>query len=168
MALTSLAIHDLTESVLGCVCAANPCTGEPDVGQLSVSVARIYASSSDDFPLETRVVQGMRGCVPPPITAVELVVAVLRCAPSFDESGCPPTCEELATTARRLHVDMVTVYNALLCCLPSTDATRRRGRMFVLGPQRTVGPEGGCAGLEQRMTVGLPGCGCPEEAVVVS
>ncbi|MGW1989573.1 hypothetical protein [Embleya sp. NPDC001921] len=200
MALTSLAIHELAEGVLGCVCAAlttaaeevedqpgcpcrscvvpgevawdscdDPCTGEKDVGQLSVSVARVYASSHDDFPSDTRTVQGARGCVPPPVTAVELVITLLRCTPSFDESGCPPTCEDLAVAARRLHVDLVTVYNALLCCFPGTDPTRRRGRRFVMGSQRTVGPEGGCVGLEQRVVVSLPGCGCPEdEAVVMS
>lgn len=81
----------------------------------------------------------------------------------MDEGGCPPTCEEEAEAARVLHVDAVTVYNALLCCLPQT-GTGRRGRRFVLGPQRTVGPAGGCVGIEQRVTVALPGCGkCPGE-----
>ncbi|MEU1815134.1 hypothetical protein ABZ543_08045 [Streptomyces roseifaciens] len=195
MALTALSIHDLTESVLTCVCTAlnaaaqtvegqpgcpcracvvpgavawdsceDPCTGEAG-GQLSVSVARFYASSTEVFPSESRVVLGLRGCNPPPLTAVELIITVLRCAPSFDESGCPPPCDELAQAARRLHVDMVTVYNALLCCLPDTEPTRRRGRRFTMGVQRAVGPEGGCVGLEQRVTVALPGCGCPEDEV---
>lgn len=195
MALTSLAVHDLTEDLLACVCAAlndaatkvedqpgcpcracvvpgqvawdsceDPCTGEAG-GQLSVSVARIYASTFDGFPAEARVVHGVKGCTPPPLTAVELLISVLRCAPSFDESGCPPSCDQLAQAARRLHVDMVTVYNALLCCLPGTDPSRPRGRRFVMGIQRTVGPEGGCVGLEQRVTVALAGCGCPEAEV---
>lgn len=194
MALKPLAIHDLTENVLGCVCAAlgaaaetvedqpgcpcrscvvpgevawdsceDPCTGEAS-GQLSVSVARIFASGPDDFPSERRVVLGVRGCVAPPITAVELVVTLLRCAPSIDESGCPPSCDELARTARRLHVDMVTVNNSLLCCLPGIDP-RPRGLRYVMGASRTIGPEGGCVGLEQRVTVALPGCGCPDEEV---
>ncbi|OEJ56842.1 hypothetical protein BGM19_01110 [Streptomyces agglomeratus] len=193
MALTPLAIHDLTEAVLGCVCVAldrtavdvpdqpgcpscracvvpgqpawdtcdDPCSGEESGGQLTVSVARIYASTDADFPAEARVVQGVRGCMPPPVTALELVVTLLRCAPTFSEDGCPPTCDELSAASRALHVDMVTVYNALLCCLPGTEQ-RRRGRRFVMGVQRTIGPEGGCVGLEQRVTVALPGCGrCP-------
>lgn len=195
MSLKPLAIHELTLDVLGCVCTAlneaeaetenqpgcpcrvcvvpgapawdscgDPCTGDVG-GQLSVSVVRMYASTFDGFPLESRVIQGLRGCVPPPFTAVELTVTLLRCAPTFDESGCPPSCEDLAEAARILHVDMVTVEDALLCCLPGTDPTRPRGRRFVMGVQRTLGPEGGCVGLEQRVTVGLPGCKCPDVGV---
>lgn len=194
MALTPLAIHDLAEDVLGCVCVAldqaaegddtrpgcpdcrtcvvpgavawdsceDPCGGGSG-GQLSVSVARIYAATIDGFPAEARVVYGVKNCTPAPITAVELVITLLRCAPTFDESGCPPSCEDLAAASRILHMDMVTVYNALLCCLPGTDTTRPRGRRFVMGQQKPVGPEGGCVGLEQRVTVALPGCRCPEE-----
>ncbi|MDX3237211.1 hypothetical protein PV392_16335 [Streptomyces sp. ME03-5709C] len=193
MALSPLAVHDLAESVLACVCAAlettaaeiegqpgcpdcgacvvpgaaawdrcdDPCATSATGGQLSVSVARMWPSTT--FPQEDREVRGLRGCTPPPVTAVELVITLLRCAPMPDEGGCPPSCDDLAAAARTLHVDQVTVYNALLCCLPGTDATRRRGRKFVLGASRVVGPEGGCVGIEQRVTVALPGCKCPGE-----
>ncbi|WP_228980126.1 hypothetical protein [Streptomyces sp. DH12] len=189
MALHPLAVHELTETVLGCVCAAlevtaaevegqpgcpcrvcvvpgqpawdscdDPCTGETG-GQLTVHVARIYPSTT--FPTEDREVRGVRSCTPPPVTAVELVVTLLRCAPLPTEDGCPPSCDELGAAARTLHLDATTIYNALLCCLPGT-STRRRGRRFVLGAQRTLGPEGGCVGIEQRATVALPGCArCP-------
>ncbi|WP_234323204.1 hypothetical protein [Streptomyces bikiniensis] len=150
MALSATAIAGLTESVLGCVCAAlaktavevpgqpgcperacivpgavawdscdDPC-GEETGGQLAVSVARIFGSTHDGFPVEARTVQGVRGCAPPPVTAVELLVTLLRCAPTFTEKGCPPACDELTAAARILHTDMVTVSNALLCCLPAT------------------------------------------------
>ncbi len=33
-----------------------------------------------------------------------------------------------------------------------------------MGQQRVVGPEGQCVGIEQRLTVLLPSCGCPEES----
>lgn len=55
---------------------------------------------------------------------------------------------------------MVVVRNALECCLPST-GEQRRGRVVFVGESKTVGPEGMCVGLEQRVTVALPGCGCP-------
>jgi hypothetical protein len=193
MALSALAVHDVAESVLGCVCAAlemaadeaeglpgcpcracvvpgaaswdscdDPCgPGDGTGGQLTVSVARIYPSTN--FPTEDREVRGARGCTPPPITAVDLIITLLRCAPTMSEDGCPPSCEELSEASRILHVDAVTVYNALLCCLPGT-GPGRRGRRFVLGQQRIIGPEGGCVGLEQRVTVALPGCAkCPDE-----
>ncbi|WP_371793824.1 hypothetical protein OIE91_11140 [Streptomyces albidoflavus] len=146
-------------------CEADPC-GQPSAdapGQLTVSVARLYPSSLDLFPGEARPVQGIRGCAPPPFTAVELVVTLLRCAPVMDENGCPPTCEEQDAAARVLHTDAVTVYNALWCCLPGVRvAGSRRPPRFVVGGQRIIGPQGGCVGLEQRVTLALPGCGvCP-------
>lgn len=54
----------------------------------------------------------MRGCMLPPIPALELLVTLLRCAPTFTETRCPPTCEELGDAAQGIHIDMVTVDNA--------------------------------------------------------
>src|SRR5690606_34978059 len=189
MALRPTAVHDIAQDILGCVCAAmtdaaaevddypgcpcrhcvvpgtpawdsceDPCTGEVG-GQLTVNLARMWPSS--DFPREDRRVLGLRGRPPAPPTAVELVVTVLRCAPYPDAGGCPPSCEELEAAARTVHIDAAVVHNALLCCLPHT-APGRRGRRFVLEPARTIGPQGGCVGIEQRVTVALPGCGCPD------
>ncbi|MFJ8852370.1 hypothetical protein [Streptomyces sp. NPDC102437] len=132
-------------------------------GQLTVNVARIYPAAQG-FPAEDRTVQGVRGCTPAPLTAVELVITLLRCAPVMDEDGCPPSCEEQTEAARILHVDMATVYSALWCCLSGLGPHPRKPYRFLVGGQRTIGPEGGCVGLEQRVTVALPGCGrCPGE-----
>lgn len=195
MPLGPLTLHTLAQTVLGCVCAAldqaaaevegqpgcptcrrcvvpgavafdeclDPCGGD-EGGQLTVSVPRMWPTSH--FPATDTQVRGVKGCTPPPTTAAELVVTLLRCAPMPDERGCPPSCEELEAAARIVHVDQVTVYNALLCCLPATGG--RRGRRFVLGASRIVGPEGGCVGVEQRVTVALPGCAtCPDEEGLV-
>ncbi|WP_019548629.1 hypothetical protein [Streptomyces sulphureus] len=189
MALAPLAAHQLAEAVLGCVCVAldavpddvpghpgcpcrvcvvpgesawdscaDPCTGEAG-GQLTVNIARMWPTSR--FPEPDNEVRGLRGCVPAATTAVELVVTVLRCAPLPTADGCPPDCDQLAEAARIVHVDAVTVLNAVTCCLPGT-APGRRGRRFVMGQQRTIGPQGGCVGVEQRLTAALPGCApCP-------
>ena len=82
-------------------------------------------------------------------------MTLLRCAPMSD-SDCPPPCEELEAAAQILHVDAAVVQRALVCCLPLTGG--RRGRRYVLGTGRAVGPQGGCVGWEQRVTVALPGC----------
>ncbi|MFF1468063.1 hypothetical protein [Streptomyces mirabilis] len=134
-------------------------------GQLSVNVSRLY--SSTEFPTADRTLpptqaRGRTMCAAPPAMAVELVVTLLRCAPSFDEGGCPPSCEALGEAARILHTDMVVVRNAVECCLPTT-GEQRRGRVVFVGESRTVGPQGLCVGLEQRVTVALPGCLCPQE-----
>lgn len=195
MALTPLAIHDLAETVLGCVCAQldqtaatvedypgcpgracvvpgtpawdscdDPCGGADVGGQLTVHTARIYPST--EFPIPDREapnrVHGDRSCVPAPTIAAEFVVTLLRCAPMPTEDGCPPSCDDLAASARILHLDMAAVHNALLCCLPST-GRRRRGPRFFVGQARPVGPEGGCVGVEQRLTVAMSSCGCPSE-----
>lgn len=191
MALKPLAIHELMENIRDCVCAAldeatadvdnypgcpcrvcvvagqpawedceDPCSGETG-GQLTVHLARIWPSSQ--FPDENRSVRGTPGCPQVSTTAAELVITLLRCSPVGSEDGCPPTCEELEAVARTVHVDTAVVHTALLCCLPHTAG--RRGRRFVLGQSRTVGPQGGCVGIEQRVTVALPGCGgCPGES----
>ncbi|MFH8577114.1 hypothetical protein [Streptomyces zaomyceticus] len=192
MALNPLAVHEMAETVLGCVCAAleetaaavedqpgcpcracvvpgppawdgcnDPCAeGAGAGGQLTVHVARTFATSS--FPVDDRTVQGVKNCQPPAAIAVELVVTLLRCAPVMDSGGCPPSFEELAAAARTVHVDAATIYTALLCCLPTT-GTRRRGPVFYLGAQRVLEQEGGCMGVEQRVTVALSAPCCPSE-----
>jgi len=162
------------EDAAGCPCRAcvvpgapawddcdDPCGSVPAGGQLTVNLARMYATTS--FPAESRPVLGIRGCAPPATLAGEYVVTLLRCAPSPSPGGCPPGCDELEAVARAVHADVAVIYNALVCCLP-TIGGRRRGPKFELGPSRIVGPEGGCVGVEQRVTVALPGCGtCPGE-----
>lgn len=192
MALTYTGIHDLAETLLGCVCVALdqtadridgqpgcPCyacvvpgppawdhcdgegAGNESPGQLTVHVGRIYPTTATDFSAEIRQVQGVKKCSTL-MTAAELYVTLLRCAPGPDQNGNPPPCEEQAAAARTLHTDMATVWNALLCCLPET-GTRRRGPQYVVGPQRVLGPQGYCVGLEQKVTLMLPSCLCPED-----
>ncbi|MFF4391437.1 hypothetical protein ACFY0G_32310 [Streptomyces sp. NPDC001552] len=139
----------------------DPCGRTPPVagGQLTVNVVRVYPSTT--FPAEDREIRGLKSCDPPTLLAVELAVTLLRCAPGPDENGCPPSCEDLGAAARILHVDLTSVYNALLCCFPDSTPVPRR-RRFVLGQSKVIGPEGGCVGLEQRVTVGLYACyPCP-------
>jgi hypothetical protein len=197
MALSLLAVQELTEGVLGCVCqfldaaaveipgqpgcpcracvvpgqaawdsCEDPCDGSGGTGgQLTVNVARMWQSSLETFPsTESRdsQVRGKRGCVLPQLTAVELVITVLRCVPVPSDDGCPPSCEDLAAAARVINIDGASVVNALDCCLPGL-GTRRQGLIYSVGIQRQVGPQGGCAGVEQRVTVGLVNCRCPEE-----
>ncbi|MFD9903928.1 hypothetical protein [Streptomyces sp. NPDC059063] len=134
-----------------------------DGGQLTVSVARVVVSPDLGVSrVQEAVVLGARNCQLPPM-AVELVITLLRCAPSSGEDGCPPTCEQLTAAAQVLHVDAASVHNAVVCCFPQTAPSARRYR-FTLGQLRTVGPEGECVGIEQRVTVALPNCRCPDES----
>lgn len=188
MALTPSTLYEIAEDILGCVCAALDQTaannggllGCPDCrtcvvpglpswddcngacsgstgGQLTVSWDAAWASTVQTFPAEDRVVRDLRACQVP-VMAAEFIVTLLRCAPVGDlDTGCPPSCEDLAASARQLSADAFTVYNSVLCCVPRTSPARR-GRRFMMGRQRVLGPEGGCVGIEQRVTVELPGC----------
>jgi hypothetical protein len=195
MALKTTGIQDIAEAVLACVCVtldqvaaanpdqpgcptcrscvvagqvawddcSNPCGSEEGVGgQLTVSVGRWFLSTN--FPAEDRTVLGQRTCVLPPSLSVEIIVTLLRCAPEGDTEGCPPTCAELTEAARIAHTDLTSIINALFCCLPGTTGTRQ-GQRFVLGAGKMLGPDGGCVGVEQRLTVEVKNCfTCPEEA----
>jgi len=192
MALTLEGVNELAEAVLACVCVTldataeevpgqpgcpcracvvpgtpawdsceDPCGEEGGTGgQLTVHVARIFPTT--EFPSETREVLGQKSCSPARI-AVELVITLLRCVPVADpDTGCPPTCEEETAAARVIQIDAASVLNALLCCVPSI-GNRHKGPLYVIGAQKTLEPQGGCGGIEQRVMVALPSCKCPEE-----
>lgn len=192
MALILEGVNELATAVLACVCTTldataaeiegqpgcpcracvmpgspawdsceDPCgSSEETGGQLTVHVARIYPTT--EFPTETREVRGVKSCSPTRI-AVELVITLLRCVPVSDpDTGCPPPCEEEAAAARVIQIDSASVLNALMCCLP-TFSNRHRGPLYVIGAQKTLEPGGGCGGIEQRVTVALPNCKCPDE-----
>jgi hypothetical protein len=125
-------------------------------GQLTVNVARLFSSDRSSFPREVPVVLDGKNCAPPQVTAAELVVTVFRCVPLPTDEGCPPTCDQLSASAAQLHADMMAVRQAIVCCYVGTDEVTRYGRRFALGPSVTVGPQGGCVGLEQRVVVVLP------------
>lgn len=176
---TLTATAEQVEGQPGCPCRAcvvpgqaawdsceDPCDSSDGIGgQLTVNVARIYQTTLEAFPsteTKEREVRGRRGCQLSTLTAVELVITLLRCVPVPSDGACPPSCEELSAAARVINIDAVSVMNAVDCCLPSLSA-RRLGLIYSIGVQRQVGPQGGCAGVEQRVTVGLVNCRCPEE-----
>jgi hypothetical protein len=194
MALAALAVYDLAEGVLACVCAAleeaeaevegaqgcpcrasvvpggtvawdgcaDPC-GDECGGMLAVGVSRMYLS--DTFPIPSQAVQGSKNCVTTPYTAVELVITLLRCSPVGDDMGNPPEPTELAEAARVMMIDSAVVLDALQCCLPGL-APPGGKLLYTIGAFRSLGPEGGCAGGEWRVTIALTTCRCPETGVV--
>lgn len=185
MLRTPTDVDDLAQHLLGCVCAALddtasrvegqpgcPCVtcvhpGQPAWdsccdctpagragGQLNVWVERVYPTGDGPWPEQQTTTAGPR-CLPAGTgVAADLVVTLLRCAPAVDDQGNPPGCEALQRAARITHVDLVTVLGAATCCLPT--AGRARGsRRVLVRDARLVGPEGGCVGVEVRLTVDL-------------
>jgi len=189
LALTATSIHTMAEGILACVCAAldelpatveghpgcpcNTCLvpGQPAwdwcaadcgttcPGELYVGMRRLYPSR--DFPRPFTEVRTGHSC-PPLLTAAEFTITLARCAPVADDNGIPPSCDDLAESARILHADAAGIANALHCCVPGLAADGRRLR-YLVGEQRVIGPQGRCVGLEQIVTVALGGCACPSE-----
>lgn len=159
-----------TPAADGCDIMCSPLPAGQWPGQLTVNVARLYASSSNEFPREVgasfgganATVRDNRGCGLPQLTAVELVVTVFRCTPLPTDEGCPPSMAGLSSNAMQVHADMLAVQQGILCCFPGTNTVELRGQRFVMGQTRTIGPQGGCVGFETRLVAALSGClPCP-------
>lgn len=146
----------LEKTACGCPCHAFVASGAVvfdrccDDGQLWVGIDRIYAYGN--FPAPA----GVATCMQP--LAADLTIGILRCAPTMNDQGEPPTAEVLTLSAAQVHEDGYVLMNGVMCCL----AEHARARPFVIGSQRPIGPQGGCVGSELKITVALtdppPGC----------
>jgi hypothetical protein len=151
----------LTQELLDCTCSALEKTqcGCPDYafvsagvvaydhccdgGQLWVGIDRVFAY--DRFPAPA----GILNCTPP--LAADIVIGILRCAPTLNDKGEAPSAETLTASSAQVYEDAYAVVQGVLCCLVPT----QRERLFVMGNQRPLGPQGGCVGSELRLTVAL-------------
>lgn len=147
-------------------CGALPAGEYP--GQLTVNVVRTYVTARDRFPRyepsAPDSVRDSKQCRSPLVTAIDLAVTLYRCVPLPSDQGCPPTMAELTESAMQLHVDMMALQYAVTCCYSATDTTQRNGRRYTMGASTVLGPQGGCVGVQQIVTVALDGCvPCPPE-----
>ena len=160
--LTPDLIHATLQEILDCACAALDAESEcrcpcracvvagPPVwddcceGQLTVHLERLYMH--DNFPAALRDPVFCNSEL-----AGDVVVTLLRCAPTVKDDGMAPSCPELSESARKIYQEMYILYTAIVCCL----AKARRQRKFVIGDAKIVGPEGGCVGVEIRLTIEL-------------
>lgn len=130
-------------------------------GQLTVHVARTYVAELPRYTNLQAVLLEGTNCGPNALTVVDLLVTLWRCSPGPTDEGCPPAMAELEATALQQHVDMMAVTQAVTCCFPATDTTRRRGRRYSLGVSTALGPQGGCVGFQTTVTVALDGLAAP-------
>jgi hypothetical protein len=130
-------------------------------GQLTVNVVRTYVTTRESFPLYSpsspNSVRNLKNCNPL-VTAVDLLITLWRCTPMPSDDGCPPSMADLDASALQLHADMLAIQQAILCCYSGTDTVTRHGRRYTVGQGATVGPQGGCVGIEQQVTVALDDC----------
>lgn len=113
-------------------------------GMLVVAPERIYRSIS--FPDEAT---GMEYCYDGTI-AHEMLVLLVRCAPTVDSSGRAPTQAALNEAYQSLMEDAAVVWNALVCCDLPDDWQRANVS------QQFTGADGGCIAVETRLIIGIP------------
>lgn len=81
--------------------------------------------------------------------AVDLVIIVLRCAPSVEVTGVLPTPQEINDSSIKIGADAALVLDAVMAELP-------KGWERANVEQTISGADGGCVAIDTRLTVGLP------------
>lgn len=137
------------ESECPCPCrvyvsAGTPAWDECCAGQLTSWVDGVFFH--EVFPVRQTTAAVCSG-----VLAGDFVVQLLRCAPVVDDSGNAPSHLILTESARLLNQEMYIAMKAIACCLSQAG----RNRLYVIRDARPVGPNGGCAGFEIRLTVQL-------------
>lgn len=130
-----------------------------DCGQLAVTVPRWFGSRTPPtlaFEDADSAPCGM------PYLAVDVLVRIMRCAPTPDSRGNPPSCEALERAALIQHEDAMAVRRGIGCCLAEmADQDRIVG--FILRATESAGPLGACVGSQVSLTFWVPSCLCPPE-----
>jgi hypothetical protein len=98
-----------------------------------------------------------------PYWVVQYDIALMRCTPvtASGDPKNPPTCDQLDENAQLIMRDMATVHLALGCCLDNEDDITvliRQPYSWLLQGQESIGPDGGCAGSNTTVLVGMSPC----------
>jgi len=126
-----------------------------DGGQLVVSIKRTF--NTDTFPATVAtplVCQNWEA-------AADLEVQIVRCAPTYNDDGEPPTTEQLNESALLVINDAAAVRRGVTCCLLSMLDAGVEITDAIVNEQSFVGPQGGCVGSSLFITIGvLEVCDC--------
>jgi hypothetical protein len=128
------------------------------VGQLWVSWGRTYPTSS--FPVELSD-RDLTACLAHgTYLATDFEVGIIRCAPTLDEQGNPPSCEAIEQSALQMHHEARVILRAVTCCMKEWTADTARPRYGIWREQVPAGDGGLCVGSVLKVTVGEPLCTC--------
>jgi hypothetical protein len=121
---------------------------EPECGLLVIAPVRTFIAEM--FPEPANVAQVCDA----PYIVTEYAIQAIRCAPSGDESGNPPSVEALDRSAQIVIRDATVVLAEsarYLCGLKDDDDISD----YLTGPSVYVGPQGGAVGSEVHVNVAL-------------
>jgi hypothetical protein len=122
-----------------------------DCGLLAVSVGTIYPTEQFPNPALVRVSNACDA----PWEAAEIIMQVVRCTPTADDNGNPPTTAALDASAREILVDAYEMMRAVSIALCQMNRDREISD-FVMRALAPQGPSGMCGGSELRAVVSLP------------
>lgn len=125
-------------------------------GQIALAIQSVYGSSR--FPQPADATKDWSTCGPPWQVA-QVMLSVVRCVPTMDDQGVPPSCPAELAAAITLENDRTAVRQALACCLEALRTANRIG-VWALNASTTVGELGGCAGVETPFLIGMRSCLC--------
>jgi hypothetical protein len=125
---------------------------ECDCGMLAISIARVF--TSDVFPEELTTKEGAAVC-DAAWEVGELVIQIIRCAPSPEGQSVAPSVAALDASAQEVARD---AYETLLAATSELCQMRAVSDIddFFISPQVAQGPSGSCVGSELRALVSLP------------
>jgi hypothetical protein len=162
-----LAFHTVASRVLTAVEDALEAAGNPvqrscvvngaiawdecDCGLLAVAVGRQYLSNSFPSPL-TDTDSSQCGAA---WLVADLVLQVIRCAPSPQNGAFSPSCDALDGSAQEVITDAWYVMETVPCLLESMKEDTREIIDYLVRTLTPQGPQGGCVGSELVFTVGV-------------
>jgi hypothetical protein len=111
-------------------------------GLLVAAPERVYRSAA--FPVEGTTDYVCESS----FLVVDLVVLLLRCVPTVDDRGSPPPVSDLSAAYGAILNDAAVIWNVVVGELPD-------GWQRANVDQGFVGAQGGCVGVETRLSVGL-------------
>lgn len=137
-------------------------------GTLYVAPERTYRTT-DPFPLEAglTLLRPASICEEAPI-GIEVVVGLFRCAATADDNGNPPSVDAQNLSATELLNDAATIWNAVTSRALLGDNPYDPGEPLwrrARESQTYVSADGGCVGVETRMTLGVGQSGWCGEGV---
>lgn len=135
------------------VAAGSPTIIAADDEHLAVCLAAMHSGVTPRSLNATGGVQG-RGARSVHTPRADFGVRLMRCVSTIDDSGEPPSADELHADGVRLLTDPGRLLTALYTWLNNDFQAYNPSPMTVLGDVDVIGPMGGLAGHTVKVTIG--------------